>query len=256
MPNSPRMKRAHRPDDADAHELVLGTLVDLQLAATAMAQQGAALAQLAGGLSPDGIMRAETVVLGSTGIGNITSKVPAHSIGIVNMGTCVMTVHNGGNMASPPGNGRGVLKIRPGAAMCVPLIGTEYSLYGRPNEQALVFLYKTLQPTSLSEAGGDYFPAQFGTLTFGGTAAFTYTTPWGDNAYYGGLAVADLAGPAGTSDVSELTVIDGNGVVLDLVNLAGKESTEDSHARATLATSPKIVVTCTKGSVNGAIRVW
>jgi hypothetical protein len=100
-----------------------------------------------------------------------------------------------------------------------------------------------------------FFTVSLGALVVG-TPTTVYTTPWGDNAFYGGISVRDTTATSGVADSSELIVADGNGVELDSVNLSGKESTEDTSDRPMLATSPRLVVTLVKGSVAGELRVW
>lgn len=249
------LRRRESDEERAMREVLLGAGVDLQIGAKAMADQAAAIAQLALGLAPDGILQSETIALDNAGMYALESHVPAHSIAVVNLGSTVLTVSNSGLASSPPGPGRGTLKVLPGHAVCVPLLGLSHAFWGRPGERVTVVRYKTLQPFSASDVGGSYLAAPLPSLTIG-TPTVVYSTPWGDPAYYGGLEVADTFGPIGTSDVTEMIITDGNGVEVDRVNLAGGESTEDSHARATLTTSPDLVATLVKGSLAGALRVW
>lgn len=248
------MNMLHPSDARQAQELVLGSLVDLQMSARAIADQGAAIALMAAGLSPDGVLQAETIALNAQGQRIIESNVPAHSIAVVNLGTTVLTVTNSGLASSPPGPGKGTLKVLPGQSVCMPLIGQAHAFYGRPGERLTVVRYKTLQPFMMSEVGAGWFAVPLSTLAIG--TPVTYTTPWGDNAYYGGLAISDTGGAAGTGDTSELIITDGNGVELDTLHLAGKETAESTYTRPIAATSSKIIVTLSKGAVEGTIRVW
>lgn len=249
-------RRRLSDDEAAMREVVLGAGVDIQLAAKAMQEQSASVALLARGLSPDGILQSETFALDNNGVAERQSHVPAHSIAVVNLGTAVLTVTNSGLAGSPPGPGRGTLKVLPGHSVCVPLIGMSHAFYGRPGELVSVVRYKTLQPFSASDVGGSYFPVSLGALVVG-VPTTIYTTPWGDKAYYGGINVRDTTATPGTLDASELIIADGNGVELGSINLSGKESTDnDTFARPKLATSNKIVVTLVKGAVAGELSVW
>lgn len=242
-------------DDRDMRELALERLVDLNRAAQAIEGHSAVLAQLAAGLSPDGVLHAQTRSLdASTGTRLVQSRVPAHSIAVANLGTGVLTVSNAGMTQNPPGESAGMLKLLPGQAACVPLIGSAHALWGRPGDLFTFIAYKTLQPFAMSSVGGTYFAFSLAGIAVG--SPVTYTTPWGDPGYYGGLAVRDTAGAAGTSDTSELLIADSAGVILDEVNLAGRESTEDSHTNPTKATTSKIVATLNKGAIAGMLRVW
>jgi hypothetical protein len=253
-----KVRRPHRPDDHDMHELVLSALVDLNLAATAMDKQAQAIASLATGLSPAGILHATTRTLDTNGQRTIEQHVPAASVAVMNFGTAILTVSTtGGGSAAAPGVGPGTIKLFPGEVICLPLIGTSHNFWGRPGELFSFVAYKTVQPFMASRLGGAYFTPNLNLSTLVvGPATIIYTTPQGDNAYYGGIAVADTLGPAGTADVSELIITDGNGVELDRINLAGKESTEDLSDRPIAATSPSIRATLVKGAVAGTIRVW
>lgn len=241
-------------DERQAAEL-LDALINLNVAAQAIAGQGDALALLAAGLAPDGVLQSETIALDANGTRTVESHVPATSIAVANLGTAVLSVANSGLGARPPGPGRGVLKVRPGAAICAPLLGTSHAFWGRPGELVTVVRYKTLQPFAATTGCGAYFGVSLGALAVG-VPTVLYTTPWGDNAFYGGISVADTAGAAGSPDTSELVIADGNGLVLDEVNLAGRESTEDTFAIPIAAGTATIVATLTKGAVAGVVRVW
>lgn len=248
-------RRRHSAEDQDAREVALGTNVDLQMAAEAMRDQAASIAVLARGLSPDGILQSETFALDSAGMGQMQSHVPAHSIAVVNLGTTVLTVSNSPLGASPPGPGRGTLKVLPGHAVCVPLIGMAHAFWGRPGELVTAVRYKTLQPPSFADVGGSWFPVVLPALVVG-VATVVYTTPWRDKAYYGGVELRDITATPGAGDSSELVITDGNGVEIDSANFSGKESNEDTFARPVLTTSNTIVATLVKGAVAGAIKVW
>lgn len=250
------MPAVHRRRDRLDEERLLDALVDLQLSAQAISRQGEALALLAAGLAPEGVLQAETFALDANGQRILESHVPATSIAVVNLGTTVLSVSNGaGAAARPPGPGRGTLKVLPGQAICAPLVGTAHSFWGRPGELVTIIRYKTLQPFACAHAPASYFGVSLGALAVG-VATTIYTSPWGDHAYYGGISVADTAGVAGTPDTSELVIADGNGLVLDEVNLAGRETTEDTFPIPVAAGTATIVATLNKGAVAGVLRVW
>lgn len=76
---------------------------------------------------------------------------PFASVAVWNGSTHLVTIAAEGIQALAPTRGNGVARVNPGRMKCVPMVGTQLSLYGTQGDTVTVAVYANPQPP----AGGD-----------------------------------------------------------------------------------------------------
>jgi hypothetical protein len=232
------------------------TAVDMKAVADAMLAHSAELVRLTRGLSIDGVIATEVIQLDAQGTAEVSSSVPVASIAVTNLGTTRLTVAGQPRGGDAPDIGTGVLKVAAGQFVCAPLASTVHSFYGRAGELVQVTRFAKAQCPSAGQVSDQpWFTVTIVGLVVG-TGVTQYTTPWGDPAVYGGITLQETTGPAGTPNVTELTVVDvANGKVLDEISLAGRQSIHLELVKGKLCAGASIAITLIKGSVLGSLFV-
>lgn len=222
---------------------------------TAEAEIGSALNKLADrltelgalvrGNSVNNILHSGTVVIGSAGhatLDNFTVSMASVFIvaGASASGGAVATNAPPTNVA--PTSGVGVVPVRPGWAVCAPLVGTTLTIYGNAGDSIYVAVCSRPWPPFASAGdiavAAEAIPGVSGLIS---TAA---------PARYQGFTIAETAGAP-----AQVRIRDGSatGTILEQITLTALESADDFYDVGIVAPSG-IYVELVSGAVAGSIR--